>query len=151
MKFIQSFFYIIALSFVGIAFGLLSPLLFVLSVLSPSVKKRVVSFADRFEDSEEVSPILFTICSIIDNDLPIGETNTKVMIICENASMLNSIAAEHGKVESEYQFSLMTLADYNANIESRDMAYLYYYFGSDISIQPPVGVLESFYFHVGKK
>jgi len=151
MKFIQAFFYIIALSFVGIAFGLLSPLLFVLSVLSPSMKKRIVSFANRFEDGEEVTAILFTIYTLVDNEKALYENINKVMIVCEDSDLLNTIEREHGEVESEYEFSLMTLADYNSNLESRNTTYSYYYIGTDISIQPPVGVLESFYFHVNNQ
>lgn len=151
MKFIQAFFYIIALSFVGIAFGLFLPLLFVLSVLFPSVKKRVISFADRFEDSEEVTPILFTIYTLVDNEKALYENTNKVMIVCEDSDLLTAIEKEHSEVEHEYEFSLMTLVDYNSNLANRNATYSYYYIGTDISIQPPAGVLESFYFHVSNQ
>lgn len=155
MNFVKSFFYIIALGLAGIAFGLLSPLLFILSVLSPSVRQRVTAFSDRFENQKEdesiendISPILYTIYDILDTEAQLYEDTPKVMIVCENVDLLQSIQKEHESLECSYEFRLMALSAYTGTLENRDATYSYYYIGTDISIQPPVGVLESFYFNV---
>lgn len=150
MNFIKSFFSIIVISFGGIAFGLLCPLLFVLTVIFPRLRKNVANFADSLDDKEEISPILFTIYSIVESEMELY-SSPKIMIICENVDLQQSIAMEYNSVKSDYEFSLMVLSEYIEGLENRDVTYSYYYIGSDISVQPPAGVLESFYFNVKGK
>lgn len=147
MYFIKSFFSIIVISFGGMAFGLLCPLLFILTVIFPRLRKSVANFADSLDDTEEISPILFTIYSIVESEMELY-SSPKIMIVCENADLQQSIAMEYNSVKSDYEFSLMVLSEYIEGLENRDVTYSYYYIGSDISVQPPAGVLESFYFNV---
>jgi hypothetical protein len=136
-----------------------TPLLVIASFISPKFRAAFEAFSKKYGNKKELekdsenaiynlSLTLHAIYDILDFEAQLYEMPPKVVIVFEDIEMLKSVMNEHELLKTNYAVEFMSTAAYIEHCKNRNASYSFYYFGNDISIKPPVGVLQSHYFYV---